>query len=368
MEIELNETQSMLQDAARRFFSGECSLARVREYEREGRTDTELWQKLAGQGYLGAPFPEAVGGAGGGLVHAGLLVHEAARCAALVPMVEALSAALTLHHHGEGAPAAELVQKVIHGDALPVPAVLESDGNINGIEDGSGITLRADASGALHGEKFYVDYAQEASHHLALAHSETGPALFLVAHHGVGIHCEPLPSIGRTPKYRVRYKGARGVRVAGPQGISYLVRTARALTCAQLLACMEMSLEQTVAYTNIREQFGRPLSGFQAVQHHAADMAMHVESSRFLTYELLDAMDRGIASEEQAALVKASLSRALPEVVMMGHQLHGGQGYIEENDLYFFTIRGRDRCLAWGGPEECLAQVARTVEQKARRL
>lgn len=368
METELNETQRMLQEAARRFFSGECSLDRVREYEREGRTDLELWKNLAGQGYLGAPFPEAVGGAGGGLVHAGLLVHEAARCAALIPIVEVLSAALTLHHHGAGTPAAELVQKVIHGDALLVPAVPEADGNISCIEDGSGITLRADASGALQGEKFYVDYAQEADHHLVAAHDETGPALFLVAHPGAGINCEPLPSIGRTPKYRVRYQGAPGVRVAGPQGISYLVRTARALTCAQLLACMEMSLEQTVAYTNIREQFGRPLSAFQAVQHHAADMAMHVESSRFLTYELLDAMDRGVAGDEQAALVKASLSRALPEVVMTGHQLHGGQGYIEENDLYFFTIRGKDRCLAWGGPEECLAQVAQRVEQKARRL
>ncbi len=49
---------------------------------------------------------------------------------------------------------------------------------------------------------------------------------------------------------------------------------------------------------------------------------------------------------------------------MLGHQLHGGQGFIEENDLYFFTLRGRDRCLAWGGHDECLELVSRTVERK----
>ena len=80
-------------------------------------------------------------------------------------------------------------------------------------------------------------------------------------------------------------------------------------------------------------------------------MGMHAESSRFLVYELLDCMERGTATEEQGALVKASLSRAVPEVVMTGHQLHGGQGYIEENDLYFFTIRGKTGPSP-GGPQK----------------
>ena len=53
---------------------------------------------------------------------------------------------------------------------------------------------------------------------------------------------------------------------------------------------------------------------------------------------------------------------------MLGHQLHGGQGYIEENDLYFFTIRGKDRALAWGSAEECLAILARDVEAPPRWL
>ena len=173
---------------------------------------------------------------------------------------------------------------------------------------------------------------------------------------------------GRTPQATVRYASVQARRVAGAEARAALIDLARALTSVQILACMEVSLEQTVAYTNLRVQFGQPLASFQAVQHHAANMCMHVESSRFLVYELLDALEHGSASRHDVALVKASVSRAVPEVTMLGHQLHGGQGLIEENDLYFFTIRGKDRALAWGSAEECLAIVAKEVENPPRWL
>jgi hypothetical protein len=48
---------------------------------------------------------------------------------------------------------------------------------------------------------------------------------------------------------------------------------------------------------------------------------------------------------------------------MLAHQIHGGNGVIEENDLYFFTLRGKERSLAWGSVEECLDVVARRVDQ-----
>jgi alkylation response protein AidB-like acyl-CoA dehydrogenase len=112
----------------------------------------------------------------------------------------------------------------------------------------------------------------------------------------------------------------------------------------------------------VREQFGRPIGSFQAVQHHAANMASRVASTRFLVYEALYALDRGRASPRQVAFAKASASRMVPEVTMLAHQIHGGNGMIEENDLYFFTLRGKDRSLAWGSAEECLAEAADCVE------
>ena len=105
---------------------------------------------------------------------------------------------------------------------------------------------------------------------------------------------------------------AAATRVAGEPAVSVLLDTLRALTSAQILGGMEVSLEMTVEYTNVRVQFGQPLAAFQAVQHHAADMSMHVESNRFLVYELLDQLDRGVANPLDTALVKASVSRSVP--------------------------------------------------------
>ena len=126
---------------------------------------------------------------------------------------------------------------------------------------------------------------------------------------------------------------------------------------------MAQALDQTVAYAKVREQFGVPIGSFQAVRHHGANMAARVASARLLAFEALSALDRGRASDEQVALAKASASLAAPEVTMLAHQIHGGNGVIEENDLYFFTLRGKERSLAWGTAEECLAVAAGAIER-----
>jgi alkylation response protein AidB-like acyl-CoA dehydrogenase len=90
-------------------------------------------------------------------------------------------------------------------------------------------------------------------------------------------------------------------------------------------------------------------------------MAPRVAATRFLVYEALHALSRGAASPRQIAFAKASASRMVPEVTMLAHQIHGGNGVIEENDLYFFTLRGKERSLAWGSAEECLAEIAECV-------
>ena len=362
MNLEPTETQQLLRDTLRGFLEAEVPFSQVRECELEKKTDTKLWAQLAEQGYLGLAFPADVGGGDGGLVEAGILVEEVCRRAAVVPIVEVMAAALTLGRKCDGPGAPHVVENVLAGNAIVVPAVLEANDSFEEF------TLEADADGVLRGEKLYVDYAEAATHHLVVAKDVDGLALYTIDVSDPAVKCEPIATMGRTPQSRVRYDGVQGKRAGGADAVSYLIQVARALTCAQILACMDSSLEQTVAYTNVREQFGHPLATFQAVQHHGADMAMHCEASRFLTYEALDGLERGEASEEQVAIAKASLSRAVSAVVMTGHQLHGGQGYIEENDLYFFTIRGKDRALAWGTAEECLEIVARSVEDKARWL
>ncbi len=361
MNLDSTETQSLLQETVRGYLEKELPLDRIRDLERENGWDDGLWKAVCQQGWVALPFSETHGGGGGSLVDAGMLVEEFARRAAIVPILEALVAGRVLQDHAGG----ELLEPMLEGEVLPVPALLETGDRFDDFQ------LRVEA-GRLSGEKRFVDYGQFASHHLVAARDGNGdgdgPALFVVDAGADGVRCEPLRTIGRTPQCRVHYDGAAARRVAGAEAVAQLVRLGRAFAAVQCVGSMAQALDQTVRYASVREQFGVPIGSFQAVRHHGANMAIRVASARLLAFEALSALDAGTASDEQVALAKASASQAAPEVTMLAHQIHGGNGVIEENDLYFFTLRGKERSLAWGSAEECLAVAARTIEEETEWL
>ncbi|MEZ4356351.1 MAG: acyl-CoA dehydrogenase family protein [Myxococcota bacterium] len=361
MNPDFTETQGLLQHSIRQYVEAEVGFAHIRELEEKRQPDQKLWAGMVAQGWLGIPLPEAVGGGDAGLVEAGILVHELARRAAIVPAAEVLTSAVLLSRHATG-DESDLLKAIVDGRAIVVPALLEAD------DDFGSTRAAVDREGSLSGEKHYVDYADFATHHLVSAVGPEGPGLYVVDRRDAGVSLEPLRCTGRTPQSIVRYAGASARRVADEAAIATLVDLGRTLVSAQILGCMEIALEQTVAYTNVRVQFGQPLAAFQAVQHHAANMAMSVESARFMVYEALDALENGRSNAHDVAIVKAFVSRAVPEVTMLAHQLHGGQGLIEENDLYFFTVRGKDRALSWGSAEECLDRIAEEIESAPRWL
>jgi len=357
MNLDPTDTQSLLPETVRAFLERELPTDRIRALESEGRFDAELWRSVQGHGWLALPFPEALGGGGGSLVDAGFLALELARRAAIVPVLEVIAAGHVLTEFG-GEPERELARAAIAGGALPVPALLEAGDRFDEV----GLAIEG---GRLHGEKRYVDYGQFATHHLVSAREGGEPALWLVDAAGPGVRCESLRSIARTPVCSVHYAGAAARRVAGPDALAALVRIGRALAAVQCVGSMAQALDATVRYARVREQFGRPIASFQAVRHHCANMAIRVTSARLLAFEALSALDAGTATDAQVALAKASASRAAPEVLMLAHQIHGGNGVIEENDLYFFTLRGKERSLAWGTADECLAQAALAVAEPA---
>jgi len=356
VNLEATETQVLLRDTVRDYLAREVPLDRIRQLEREQGWDETLWKALRDQGWLGLPFSEAAGGGGGSLLDVGVLVEEFARRAAIAPLMEALACGIALDRFAPGPAAEALVAGLLDGSVLPVPALLEAD-------DCFGSVALAAKRGRLDGEKRFVDYGQFASHHLVLARDAGEVALFRVDARCAEVSCEPLRTIGRTPSARVRYAGAPAERVGGPEAARALLWIGRALAAVQCVGSAAEALDQTVAYAKVREAFGKPIGSFQAVKHHAAGMASKVASSRHLVFEALHALERGGEAGLRVALAKASASRAVPEVTMLAHQIHGGNGIIEENDLYFFTLRGKERSLAWGTVDECLAEVAGAVHE-----
>jgi alkylation response protein AidB-like acyl-CoA dehydrogenase len=355
MDLALSETQQLVRDSIKDYLEREVPFSRVREVERGSGFDTDLWKGLQQLGWLGLPFPEDLGGSGGSLTDLAVLIQALSRRAVLIPIAETMGSAVTILRYGDRATAADLIPRIAAGEVIVVPAVLEASDRFDDVQAEA-------AGGRLSGEKFFVDYAQSATHHLVAAREDGATSLYLVEANAPGVSYRPLRAIGRIPQAVVTYRDALATRVTGSEGLAFLVQLARALAAIQCLGCAQQALDMTVEYVAGRVQFGRPIGTFQAVQHHCADMATLVEATRFLAYEAVWALDHDLATEKQVAIAKTCASHTATQVPMQAHQLHGGIGFIEEYDLYFFSLRGKQHALSWGSHEECLKIVAETIE------
>ncbi|HHH79992.1 MAG TPA: acyl-CoA dehydrogenase, partial [Thermoplasmatales archaeon] len=90
------------------------------------------------------------------------------------------------------------------------------------------------------------------------------------------------------------------------------------------------ALEESIEYSKQRQQFGRPISRFQAIQWMIADMATRIEAARFLVYNAAYKKDRGESYAKEAAMAKMFASETAVEATIKAVQIHGGYGYTKE--------------------------------------
>ena len=124
-----------------------------------------------------------------------------------------------------------------------------------------------------------------------------------------------------------------------------LVRRGAWARCVQIIGVLDAAAELTVAHTREREQFGRPLSAFQAVQHSLAAMAGEIERARAATtLAIAAAADYGFESvkaDYAVTVAKVAVGRAVGPVTTIAHQLHGAIGVTIEHQLWLATMRAR---------------------------
>jgi alkylation response protein AidB-like acyl-CoA dehydrogenase len=355
VETSLSEAQALIRDSLRDLLDREADLRRVRELEAANEWDARLWARLAELGWLGLPFPEALGGGDGSLVDLAIVVEELAAHATLVPYAEAIAAALTLHHHGQPDATAAAIGNLGAGGAPLIAAVLDERDSFVSLAGPDAVP------GRISGRRIAVDYGQFAGRYLVRVERQGEQRLELVT--AADARATSIITTGRTPAALVDFNDAPSAPATGPDGWAYLLELSRLLASVQALGCMQRAFDMTADYVKNRVQFGRPIGSFQAVQHHVANMAILLEATRFLAYEAAWALGEGRAEPEQLATVKAWTSKAAVEVTALAHQLHGGIGVTEEYDLHFFSLRAKERAVAWGTPAECLAVVAESIER-----
>ncbi|MGB3444820.1 MAG: acyl-CoA dehydrogenase family protein [Actinophytocola sp.] len=271
-----------------------------------GREGQDVWKEITDLGWQALPFEDF------GFLEACLIVEELGRARVTVPYVSTVACA------GFAAPA--LRTRIAGGEVFAY----------------------APFSGAL------VPWAAEAAELLVATPS------------GVVLTSEvdrtPVSVVGPAPTCRVTYDSVTGTSLAA--ATDTIEAYGAAATCAEMVGGAQAVLDKTVEYAKEREQFGKPIGAFQAVQHHCANMAIDVMGARFIAYEAIWRLSRGLDASVEVSVAKSWVSEAYERVCALGHQVHGAIGFTEEHDLHHYTRHAMSSALAFGDADTHIDRLA----------
>jgi len=293
---------------------------------RDAESQIALWNKTnAALGIAGAGLPEAWGGFGRG-AEAHMVVAEALGAAlAPSPYVEsAVLAGVLAERIGD-----EELGKTIASGQLVVVAWEEAQSR--GDPASLRTTARRDGNAwRLGGLKRAARWAGEADVLLASAMTPDGVGIFRLAHGAPGAALRSYRLIDDHPACDVTFADAPAeLLAAGDEAagaLAHAVDAATAATCAEAAGLMRTMLDDTIAYTRDRKQFGQPLASFQVLQHRMVDMRIQLEQASAAA--LLAALRVDDPAAVSAA--KTTIGDALRFVGQQAVQLHGAMGLTEE--------------------------------------
>ena len=371
MDILPSEEEQMIKNVARELLAAEISTAMVREMELDelGYPPT-LWKQMANQGWLGLALPEQYGGQGLPLTYMGLILVEAGRVLAPVPLHSTTVAALTIASDGTEQQKQDILPSVSNGDMVLTWAIAERDPRL--IPEAMTLVATADGNGwVLNGTKMFVDNFIVA--HRCLVAARTSPAsdanqgisLFLVDPNGTGVSQTALLTLAKDKQSRVDFKDYRieGAALVGElnQGwpiVEAMLDQATALLCCQMVGAARKDAEMAIEYAKNRVAFGRPIGSFQSVQHMLADMILHVDGGEMLTFEALWKMDQGLPASVEVSQAKAFCNEKCESVVRTSQVIHGGIGFMMEFDLHLWFRRVTSWTMRLGTTYDHRARIA----------
>ncbi len=371
MQFGLTETQQVLKNSAREFFSAECPIAEVRRMmATETAYDGPLWQKMAHQGWTGIVFGEEYGGLGLGLVEMAVALEEMGR--ALLPgpyLSTVMLAGAAIEAAGNAAQKSSYLSRISMGEAHATLALLESDASWD--FDSVKLEARPTMDGfALTGKKMFVPDAAAADFLVCAACRGEDLGLFIVPRGAPGMTICPMAALDETRKlYQVSFDDVPvaeddflAIGDSARDALDRALAVATVALAAEMVGGMQRVMEIAVEYAKARKQFGKPIGQFQAVQHLCADMLLLTESTRSAVYYAAWALEER-APEARAAvsIAKSYASDAYREVGNRGIQVHGGMGFTWENNVHLYYKRAKASELMFGDAAWHRERLARLV-------
>ncbi len=375
MDFNLTKEQQMLSEVVQRFVAKEYTFATRRGIlESTDGWSRKVWSQLAEMGLLSLQVPEEYGGMASTSIEMLLTMTALGRGLLLEPYLpSAILATALIRELGSGAQKQALLPSLAAGERIAVPAHFERGSRY----DLSRIATTAVRKGdgfALSGRKTIVLHAAAADLLLVSARTagnaedEAGISLFGVERDATGVSLQSYPTLDGQRGADITLRDVQVPREAliGPEGgafpaISAVWDLGIAALCAEAVGALEAIFQATADYLMTRKQFGVPIGHFQALQHRVAEMLIHVEQAKSMSYLAAmrcterDAALRGRAISAAKVLIGQACRRVGQEAV----QLHGGMGVTDELIVSHYFKRLTAIELSLGDTEHHLERFTR---------
>jgi alkylation response protein AidB-like acyl-CoA dehydrogenase len=360
------EEQSLLRQAVGGYFRDHSGAA-ARAWSAAG------WRGLADElGILTPPFPEELGGAGGTLTDAMIIMEMLGEHLMVRPYLDGIVMAGRAIAASASPRRAKLISAIGAGDVMVAVAWMETGSRDNP----SHVELRAEPDGeggfVLSGCKVMVRAAPWATHLIVSARvsgssrDRDGIALFLVPGDARGMALEVTKTIDGYACADVALGGvavgADDLIAAPGAGFAVLERMlaeGTAALCAEAIGMMRSMIAQTVAHAQQRKQFGKPLASFQVLQHRLVDMQIALEHATSIAHAAISVLEKD--SVHGALLVSAAkyvVNGALNRVGRSAVQIHGAIGLMEETLISHYFRRATVLQSQGGGSAHHLSRMA----------
>jgi alkylation response protein AidB-like acyl-CoA dehydrogenase len=336
----------------------------AREVLRKRAGNGARWRHMAELGWPGLLIPPELGGSGGSVLDVVLLVEELGRAAAPGPFVPSAVVATSLLLASSNADQRKrLLPAMATGERIVGVALVDDGGSF----DPDRIALTVDGA-RLRGRKLFVEAADVADALVVVARAGGDLALLLVPTDRPGVRRLPLDTIGVERVFEVVLDDvavAAEDRLAPPGAGRDVLATAlqagALARTAEMVGAGQRVLELAVEHAKTRVQGGRPIGGYQAIQHACADLVRDVDASRGLLHAAAWTLSEGLPAAADVAMAKAYASEACLAVARRGHQIFGAIGYCDEHPLHVLHKRIHAASLDCGDVPLHLETVAQAI-------
>jgi short/branched chain acyl-CoA dehydrogenase len=375
MHFDLPDDDRLLQQTVRDFAEQEIAPV-AEELDREKRFPYEIVAKMGELGWMGIPFPEDVGGAGGTTLQYALAVEELTRVDSSVAITMCAHTSLgtqPIHLFGSPEQRERYLPDLCAGRKLAAFGLTEPEAGSDAGNTRTGARLD-DGEWVIDGAKQFITNAgTDISGHVAIT-ARTGEDEIsnIVVENGTPGYEQGTPyrkmgwnaSDTRPLTFtdcRVPEENLLGPRGQGFRQFLHILDIGRIGVAAMGVGLAQGALDQALAYAKERRAFGQPISKFQAIQAKLADMATEIEAARLLTYKAAFLKDQARNFTLTAAQAKLKTGRLAVRAAEEAVQIHGGYGYIEEYPVCRFYRDAKILTIGEGTDEVQQMVIARAL-------